>query len=49
MFVARRSEGSFYFDPPTPGIAPRLSETALATINNGAMILSALRSFIRHR
>ena len=40
LFVARRSEGLFHFDPPTPGDRPaRLSEAALATINNGATIL----------
>jgi len=42
LFLAKRSEGLFHFDPPTKEDRPaRLSETALATINVGANILYA--------
>jgi hypothetical protein len=40
LFVAKRSEGLFHFDPPTPEDRPALlSEAALATISSGATIL----------
>jgi hypothetical protein len=40
LFVAKRSEGLFHFDPPTVGDRPaKLSEAALATISSGATIL----------
>jgi hypothetical protein len=40
LFVAKRSEGLFHFDPPTTGDRPALlSEAALATISSGATIL----------
>ena len=40
LFLAKRSEGLFHFDPPTKEDRPaRLSETALATIDSGGKIL----------
>ncbi len=40
LFLAKRSPGLFHFDPPTKEDRPtRLSEAALATINNGGTIL----------
>ena len=40
LFLAKRSEGLFHFDPPTKEDRPaRLSETALVTIDSGAKIL----------
>jgi hypothetical protein len=40
LFLAKRSEGLFHFDPPTKEDRPaRLSETALATIESGGTIL----------